>query len=388
MELTVLSSVQELQSQVAQRACRTPAGAARAAAARGVDTIRITTEASYPCTILAAPTGIELRSSEDGSRPDPQWTSVTRDSRGRYFTAARRASVILSYNADGSFGSVVGRAGTGPGELRAAPQLYARGDTLYAFQSGRVILFAPDMTFVRGVALPGFQARRESSHIADDGRMIISAGAPAGGTVPPSRAYVIGTDGTVQRGVSPLPAASAATAGARPVEHSVAYGGGSVFWIARASPRRDGYILEEWTLSGEPRRVIVRSASWARSDAGDESFAPGGFPFVRGLSLDPDGNIWALMLVKDPAAGSLAGARITDGNESRFFDVRYEAINPASGTVLVSGLMSELPGENESLLPPLPFFLPRSHLTYKVATDSATGLERIQMFELRAVRKQ
>jgi hypothetical protein len=388
-ELTILSTLQELQSRVTRQPCRPAPPVARRAASGGVDTVRIISETGFPCTIVAAPTGVELRSSADGSRPDPQWTSVVRDGRGRFFTAARRAPVVLSYNANGTFNAVVGRGGSGPGELRSTPVLYsARGDTLYAFQGGRAAVFAPDMMFVREVPLPGFQPRRESLHISDDGRMIISAGSPGRGAVSPSRAYVIGRDGTVERGVSPLQSAAGARAGTRPPEHSVAYGGGPTFWIARASAQRDGYVLEEWALSGELRRVVLRSATWARSDASDESFVPGGFPFVRGLSVDPDGYLWALMLVKDPAAGSLAGARITDENESRFFDVRYEAVDPESGTVLVSGVMSELPGENEPLLPPLPFFLPRTHLTYKSAIDTATGLERIQVFELRAVRKQ
>ena len=120
-EITLLRTTAELQARVAQQPC-VPGGApaGRGGTAR-TDTIRITTESGYPCTIATAPTGIELRGSDDGSHPDPRWTSVARDGRGRYVTAARQGAVALSYNANGSFNAVFGRAGRGPGEFVNTP---------------------------------------------------------------------------------------------------------------------------------------------------------------------------------------------------------------------------------------------------------------------------
>jgi hypothetical protein len=154
-----------------------------------------------------------------------------------------------------------------------------------------------------------------------------------------------------------------------------------------AAPARDGYLLEEWTLSGELRRVIYRRATWARSDISDQQTVPGGFPYVRGLSLSPEGILIVTMLVKDASAGSLARQQINDSNEWQFFDVRYEAIDAASGTALASGVLSELPTEGSPAAPPVPFLLPRTHLVYKYEASPDTGLERIVFFEFRLVRK-
>jgi hypothetical protein len=183
-------------------------------------------------------------------------------------------------------------------------------------------------------------------------------------------------------------AGGAGAAAARVPVYPIAYGGGSSIWTALPSPARDGYLLEEWTLDGELRKVILRSAAWARSDVSDQALIPGGFPFVRGLSLDPDGVLWVTMLVKDPRAGSLVGVRMTDSTESQFLDLRYEAIDPRSGSVLASGHMSELPVEGHPAAPPFPFFIPRSRLTHQAVLDTTTGLERIRFFEMRLVRRE
>jgi hypothetical protein len=67
--------------------------------------------------------------------------------------------------------------------------------------------------------------------------------------------------------------------------------------------------------------------------------------------------------------------------ESELYDFRYEVIDPASNTVLVSGLIDTMPDEDNENAPAVSLLLPRSRLSYRPFTKSGV-LRGVEFFSL------
>lgn len=367
--------------------CTAGATASRAAADRVLDG-----SGGFPCRLVAVRTGVRLTPAEDGSRPDPSWTSVALDSRGRIYTAATGQSgpgTVLAWNADGSFRATVGREGQGPGELggRGLKRVYVgAGDSLIVRDAGRWSVFGPDLAFGRVMTSTALQRARDHVHPLDDGRFLVTE--PAPGAEPGHWFHVVSATGEVVRSFGPADPAAVADHGWDPANlppRASAYRGGATFWAAPAATADGEYALEEWSVDGRLLRTLRRTAPWLH-----EEVAVGPrmtLPAFQLLNQDEAGLLWVLAIVQDPQSRD-PGEEAPEGErDSAMFDLRWEVIGPGAGAVLASGVFDTLPGEDEVGWPPVARILQGRAVSYRPVPD-ALGLETIEFLELKLVGDQ
>jgi hypothetical protein len=340
--------------------------------------VRIEHTPNPPCRAVARRTGVALRPSADGSRPDPSWTSVVRDSRGRFYTAATGATgegTFLAWNADGSFLQSIGRPGQGPGELlgRGLPTLFTGpGDSVFVREGMRWLVFGPEFAFGRLFVADGIVGRRGSTHVAADGRIVSTA--PSGGD-----GFWFHVTASGDRAANAFGPIGDAAGGVirRPEERMSAYAGGRTFWVAPPPGAPDGYVLEEWTLDGEQVRTVRREAPWFVSDLEGRP----ALPLVTALHIDDRGLLWTTIVVKDARWRELQPGEDEDALMTELYDLRYDVLDPDAGKVLASGVIDVLPGEDERNTPPVGLFVPGTALSYVPQSDSL-DFQTIEFFEL------
>lgn len=114
------------------------------------------TDGSAPCRIEFRSTGVVLRGSPDGDRPDPAMT-VVRDGAGRFYTANADGfpGRIAIWSPEGEYLDSFGSVGQGPGEFANGLALFVdQKDNLHVMEGDRLHLFTPDQQHVRKTVAP------------------------------------------------------------------------------------------------------------------------------------------------------------------------------------------------------------------------------------------
>jgi len=336
------------------------------------------------CSVVAVRNGIRLVPSSDGSRPDPSWTSIVRDGSGRFYSAATGASgrgLLLVWGSDGKFLRTLGRQGEGPGELvgRGLPALMiGPGDSLIVNEASRWSVFGPDMEFGRVIVGPAVTRNRDMIHVLEDGRFLSTAPVAAGD--PAAWFHLSGADGKLIRSFGPIEPPPAD--GQAPPRASALAGDGA-FWVGPPPGAPGGYVLEQWSVDGQRLRSIERRVDWIVGEAPDPA-ARVPLPLFNAMHVDDAGRLWVMALVKDARWRPLQPGENDDELATELYDIRYEVIDPSAGAVLVSGVIDELPGEDERGWPPIGRFMNGSSMSYRPLPDSM-GLETIEFYDVRLV---
>ena len=335
----------------------------------------------FPCRVVAVESPLQLRPSLDGTRPDPFWYTLARDSQGRIYSGGTPQTghgTVLVWTPDGQFEGTLGRPGQGPGELSARGILghiaVGRGDSLFVKDDARWSVFDGSHRFARVVSGPAIRVRygRQSTRLLPTGEFLIAE--PASGGAADRWFHIADAEGNWVRSFGPKQASSLPEGPYR----ALAFDGDSTFWAAPPNGAPDGYVLEQWTTGGRLLRTITRDVGWLEDARADHQPGQQPLPSFNHLILDDRGLLWVAMAVKDPRwvptpPETPLGAQTP---EHELYDVRYEVIDPVRGRVLTSGWV-ERP---DSAGPLVPVF-PGSRLEYARVTDSL-GLETLQFYEL------
>lgn len=232
-----------------------------------------------------APCSIEAESVAFLPHPDDTLALVpsvapARDSRGRYYavdgTSRREVHV---FDGSGRRTQTFGKPGRGPGEFSNIADLeVGREDSLFVFESRRVLVFSPDYVYVREFPFQEFSAARPSGMLTlSDGRFLMASA--------PNRFSILSPDGSMDsvsaRAGAEL-AAMRASRGATPMSLSSipmgirlegadtticmqcglrSFGEGAdagTIWSASMHQ----YVVEQHDLSGKLLRRVVREAAW------------------------------------------------------------------------------------------------------------------------------
>src|SRR5688572_13317025 len=219
------------------------------------------------CTIRLA------RVAELGSLDDPVARStrmnIAVSARGDFFlTANMQRPQIARYSASGAFLAIYDRVGRGPGEL-SAPIIYldTRGDTLFAFDSNRLMTFDTQLrpALTRTLEIEP----RASPLLLDDGRIIAPSplrrqpGERNSGLV-----HVLNADGRISQSLEPD---SARRWSADEVRLITRRSGGG-FWL---SPVNDNALRRYGTAGALEAEIRIRR-TWLQpwSDDDPEYFEP------------------------------------------------------------------------------------------------------------------
>lgn len=315
------------------------------------------------CDIVAVPVAT-IHGSADGSHLDPG-NRLVMASDGRYFTTSAYDQQIIEWDRNGAFVRAAGTTGDGPGELsaRGALMLFIDdADSLFVLDGGgKWTVFDSELNYVRSFADNG--SGRDAGAIAVLGGEILST-APS---VSAARFHATNRTGTAARAFGP-----ATEAGMR----LVATEGNSAFWTTPRSG--EGITLERWTTAGAKTRTLTRTAEWLpESGYGDRRGDEPELPEYDMLHRTPDGLLWVSVIVRDarwhPVDVSQARAL-----EQELYDARVEVIDPVSATVAASYVYNGPP----DTIPPFARFLPGTRRSYRIVSDTATGLRRIEIFDI------
>jgi hypothetical protein len=227
----------------------------------------VSVPARAPCRILLVPQ-VTLRTSDANGVSDIGQRAA-RDSRGVIYTYTTHGT-ITRWSADGRVLGEIGREGSGPGEFPRGPITLhvGRGDSLFAHGAGdRWTVFSPAGMLARTFSDGGVGAFPGTSLFLQDGTYLTAQRRAATGT----GAFTIvqfGSQGANARGFRVLRNFGArpgsATAAEPSGEQMVSYGGGETFWSLDPDDRQGGYVLREWSLTGQNRRSLRRAVPWLR----------------------------------------------------------------------------------------------------------------------------
>ncbi len=321
-------------------------------------------ETDFPCTLEFAPTGVVIRSDEQGRWPDPT-VRLVRDSRGIFYTNSSTNGSLAIWSPDGQFLRTLGRMGEGPGEFMRGGGLnlwIIEGDTLLVRDNGfQWSFFSPDHQYVRRFREVGFVGLSPSTHLLDDGRLAGSAMSRLEADPVPSLRIVSRT-GQIESDIGPL---DSITRGR--TTRTSSYAGGTSIWLGPPTETASPYVLEEWSLDNQLIRRIERVASWYDPASTIEGIAP--TPSVRSIYVDSLGLILVLTTSRRP--GIRPGTDTLPQN-LRYYPAQYhvEVIDPRSMEVLAS--RDARPNEYPTLFPH------GSRTGYRKITDSS-GLEHFEI---------
>lgn len=348
--------------------------------------LRLNQTSGYPCRVVAVPTGVELRPSPDGTRPDPRPSGgqlgdqVAVDSRGRFFTGARWQSQVLVWNDRGEYLGTIGGEGSGPGEFSRAPSaiLVGPGDTVHVREGARWHAFDPEGRPVRTFPLPG-RVPRSTIHLTEDHEMLFTE--PVAGGDLQAVLHFADASGRYLRSrgrvrITP----SAYPARGSPYGQS-AYSDGSV-WIAPAPGSGRGYFLERLDTTGALVQEIQRETPWLPLDGYSDPELQSTMPDFKLLNVDGEGLLWVSVAVRDPRWTPSEPGEHPDAREGRQFDFRLEVFDPEAGEI-VAAVRLDAPSASEP--PPLYAVGRGTRKTYGYSVDSL-GLATLRFFELHLVR--
>jgi hypothetical protein len=216
-----------------------------------------------------------------GSTTDPQeisqYTSIDRDSQGRYY-AFSDYSQVLVYDQRGRFLQTIGRSGSGPGELgsmMACPGTnttrssisqvsIGSGDTIIVFHGLNISLFSPTFEFVRRISVTPVGTSLHSLSRLSDGRWLLGGDFRREPSHAGRSIHIADASGRVTRSIGP-------DAGLQPGRGAYLFPStgfkldpsGETVWFTR------GYSLERWRLSDSVPEVTigVREVPWLEGTA-------------------------------------------------------------------------------------------------------------------------
>ena len=126
-------------------------------------------EESNPLTVL--------RPSESDHRVSPGMMLVM-DSRGSYYTPSSTDGIVIKWDYNGAFDTILGQPGSGPGEFAPGPVsvFVDSNDSIYVRDGAfRWNVFTPDLRVARQSFIGPIAAiRPEATHILDDGTIVSS----------------------------------------------------------------------------------------------------------------------------------------------------------------------------------------------------------------------
>lgn len=335
------------------------------------------------CDIVAVPV-VTLRASPDGAYPDPGPRALM-TSDGRYYTNTARGQQVLEWSADGAFLRAVGASGGGPGEFspRGGLMIFLDpADTLFVLDGGnRWTVFDPDLVYQR--TFQGrFHSRNASTMHAGGGRGILTtAGVPGAGGQAPGTFHWMQTDGS--GGSSFGPPRDDTDSEMVQVERLSALAADGGFWVVPPNGAARGMTLEHWTFEGERLLTIERQVPWLPPEGYPSASDPSepDLPEYDLVHVDPQGLIWAAVVVRDPRWREVPRAEKA-AVQNELYDARMEVIDPASARV-VAAYRYDGPDEE---LPPFSRFFANGRRSYRT-TEDANGLPSIEIYDLHLVRK-
>jgi len=298
-----------------------------------------------------------------GDSSDPillDWaTNITRDPRGRYFSAPHPGHQVVVYDSLGRYSTAVGRRGQGPGEFTSANRVSTGPDgLLYVFEANRqVTVLGPGLTFRRRTALPRITAEVQPR---GGGRLILAYSSPPLDTS--RRRPTIGPSGAVTVGpprrsrpedpvlVVDSEMRTLRTFGRTPSDTGLTCQlctsrviGGSpdpaTVWLGRTNQ----YQIEKWDTAGRHLLTLRRGVDWYPTWGVDptQPIAERG-PVLGAIEEDAERRLWVFFIVPDPAMsqtasiGGRVGISALVAQTQGLLDTVVEVIDPSSGRLLAS----------------------------------------------------
>lgn len=292
------------------------------------------------------------------------WKPISRRSDGLYVSIILGENALAVWDSMGHFVRRIGRSGAGPGEFASAIQpTFGVGDTLYTIDNSRQLsVFDTGFRFVRrstqlnSFRTPGY------TFVTADGRRFVSP-PPAG--VRTHHVAELDARGEVVNLLVPADPATTGP-GVDESERSIAYGAGNSFWIATAQVPAQKYEMEEWSLDGRLLRRVRREAEWFVPHALDDNPDPTAPPstYFAMLQVDSSGLLHTVISSRERRQPLPPGTRMDRQKRKEGIMVRWEIIDPVSGTLVASTRFSDV----DSV--PLPFIQHTNAAIILVADDT------------------
>lgn len=272
---------------------------------------------------------------------------AVQDSRGRFILKGHYATELKVYDARGRFSGVIGQAGGGPGEFRGVGSVSVLpGDTLVVFdwESSRYSLFSPAHKFVTSGPLPLLPEL--GALVLSSGEFVFNASVFTAGEIG-QPLHRVRRDGALARSFG------SPTGVYRPdipflMSRAIASARGGQLWSAYRMDYRIDLIDPQ---RGRVVRSIHREAVWfpdgMRPTPRGAAATLDPKPFIFDVQEDPEGRLWVLIAVADPAwrqhvrfpgSSDLHGAIL---DEQRYYDTIVEVLDPDRRTVLASARLGE-----------------------------------------------
>jgi hypothetical protein len=346
----------------------------------------------FPCLLVAMPTEVEIRSPDRDVVPTPS-RQVVRLGSGRFVTTAQPTTLgqVLLWDPDGSFVGSYGSRGSGPGEFAGGGDLAlipGPGDTLHVLDDLNTwSVLDSELSFVRSFRGLYSGRLRGSVHVTATGEILTTGAVLSGGE--PGAMHLMDREGMPLGHFGPAPGSPGSSV-PYPLPRQGAYDPRSnTVWVAPEDGAPGPLTLEEWTLDGELRRVLVREAPWFPAEgyppSGDPTEPP--LPTWALVHLDHEGLLWVVATIRSeawrppgPATPAVQGA-VRDTLRIRTdYEVRLEVIDPSAGDVVASAVIED------PLAPPFEYLFPGSRTAYRVATDPL-GFHTIEVFDVEVLAR-
>lgn len=247
---------------------------------------------------------------------------------------------IMIFERDGRFVQRVGRRGQGPGEFTSIRFLRTAGDGFAAIDGAqrRITVFGPELD-VRWTVPTQLYVLGDVLALADS-VIVLNGVDPRPDAVGPLLHVVTPSGVSARFGADPEGFRFDQEFG---MGRRLARSPGG-FWVARTTR----YLIEEYTPSGERRRVVEREVDWFRPHltAPTPPGPDGPTPFIVDVQ-EEGGLLWVLVAVADrdwsrAAAQTIEGPALGVGNRNGFFDTVIEVLDPGSGRVVASTRVDQL----------------------------------------------
>lgn len=299
----------------------------------------LSTTDGFPCRVEFATTGLRLSSSEADTIDVGR--DLVRDSRGRFFASSYFGGSFTVRDSAGNQLETIGREGSGPGELTGTLSIYVGpSDTLFVRDNSlEMSVFDPSHEFIRKMPLRHIVGLKPYTHFLDDGN-ILSSFSTAGSQ--PQRLFrILDRDlNEIRAFGEPGPAALSSPRG---MARKTTYASDSTFWAASPREGEPGYLMEQWSTSGNLLQTIVRDVPWfpaANPSAPRSRDAPPP-PTLVAVNEGPDDRLLVLAAVPNSDWQNFDDPTADDDVEADMVNVYKELIDPEEKAVLASDLVED-----------------------------------------------
>jgi len=151
-----------------------------------------------------------------------------------------------------------------------------------------------------------------------------------------------------------VPADRATTGlGVDDAERAIAYGEGDSFWIGPTQVPAQKYEIEEWSLDGSLLRRVRRDAAWFVPHTVEDNPDPTAPPstYFAMLHVDSGGLLHAALSSRERKPPISPGERMNRARRKDGITVRWEIIDPASGTLVASTRFRDVDSVPTPLIP-------------------------------------